>query len=176
MNNKHFLGIILILGILGINFSIPQIEIISPTNGTLFSQCFLSVVVNATFENATLNRSVNCKMYYSGQFADYKFANVTESGIYTLNFTSLVNNGNYSVTCQAVDSSGSANSSTYTKFHTMTHCYAAKYKKNASGITTKLYSQFEIEHFDISYIVGILILGLALFGMVNYVQKLWKLI
>jgi hypothetical protein len=151
-----------------------NLVIVSPYNGSLISSCNFTALIFTGFQNGTTSRTATCNLSYNGQFITTQTKNVS-NGFSTYVFYNLTNNGNYSITCQAQDSfSVSQTVSVHTQYYDMTACYADFYKKTSNTTTTFLYSKFEIEYFNVSEVLGVMLLGLAMFGMVSYATRLRK--
>jgi hypothetical protein len=151
-----------------------NLVIANPANETLISSCNFTALIFTGFQNGTTGRTATCNLSYDGQFITTQTKNVS-NGFSTFIFYNLTNNGNYSLTCQAQDSfSVSQVVSVHTQYYDMTACYADFYKKTSNTTTTFLYSKFEIEYFNVSEVLGVMLLGLAMFGMVSYATRLRK--
>jgi len=151
-----------------------NLVIVSPTNASLINSCNFTALIFTGFQNGTTGRTATCNLSYDGQFITTQTKNVS-NGFSTFIFYNLTNNGNYSLTCQAQDSfSVSQVVSVHTQYYDMTACYADFYKKTSNTTTTFLYSKFEIEYFNVSEVLGVMLLGLAMFGMVSYATRLRK--
>jgi hypothetical protein len=151
-----------------------SITITYPVNSTAFvpGQCWFLTIANITYSINSTNRTALASLYLDNIYQTNISKNITLDGLYNFNFTGLIQTGNYSVVVVASDSlSAPVNSSVWATLSAMASCIVPNLgitTKNMTYEATMTYAPISVPYVNISQLLSLVILGLAIFGMVHY--------
>ena len=162
----------------GPNFTIVfgpmNISMLYPVNNSFFgpNQCTFLGTPNITFSNGASSRRVDCSLFLNGVFQNNQSKNLTINGPTNLTFAGLLTAGNYSMSCAAFDTINSTtNATAWANLWGMTGCNVPALgitTTNTTKNTTFVYTGISTLGFNVNDILFLMLLGLAIFGVVNY--------